>query len=91
MDYVTLTEEEQKGVLMGRLRQFEAEHLNHKTNIELVEASGTDDPKAKEALEFSRQALVQLDEAHAQILAKLETMGETVTPATPASVAKKRR
>ncbi len=74
MEYTQLSVDEQKQILTQRLKQYEGEHFNHKTNDELLAANGATDEQTKAARKASKEAMDTLDKAYAATKLKLASL-----------------
>lgn len=82
MDYANIDKSQQAQVLRSRLQQYEAEHLNHATNLVVFESMKDDSDQGKAAIEQSKLAMATLDHAHAEVTKQLEAL-ENEEPARP--------
>jgi hypothetical protein len=89
MEYTNIDRSQQAQVLRSRLQQWEAEHLNHATNISVLKATGVDSEQRRAQIKQSEDAMKVLDAAHAEVMSQLskieaETPTAPTAPATPA-------
>jgi hypothetical protein len=67
--YSRITEDEQKQLLEQRLRNLEAEHFQHNTNLQAGIAAGNDDVVAT-----SKASMVAIEQVHAEIEKQLKAL-----------------
>lgn len=74
MQPVTLSDEDYTLYLKFKLKQNEEDYYQHKTNVETLVASNSEDSITLSLIDIEKKYMTSLDEAHAELKTKLDNI-----------------